>query len=118
MGLQWRTQQKFGNLFSCVHNPLTFPGGTRDTIPNSQAKFILFNNIRLDFSTDGKGIKSGANQQNENIKAAYINSIKFADSINPLTGKMADCDPSLSFGKRKKKTEGKLISDYKYILSL
>jgi chromosome segregation ATPase len=105
-----------GNI---LHNPLTFSGGTRDTIPNSQAKFILFNNIRLDFSTDGKGVKSGAEQQNENIKAAYINSIKFADSINPLTGKMAECNPNLSFGKRKsKKKEGKLISDYKYILSL
>jgi hypothetical protein len=124
---KYLTSQFPGNL---LHKPLQLNGTTRDALSNYAAKFILFNNIRLDFSTNDQNIKPGAEQQNKNISDAYENSIKFADSINPLrSGGLPSCESSWSFGKKRtiKKRKGKrnvksaifkLISDYKYITSL
>ncbi len=124
---KYLTSQFPGNI---LHKPLQLNGTTRDALSNYAAKFILFNNIRLDFSTNDQNIKPGAEQQNKNISDAYENSIKFADSINPLRSEgLPSCESSWSFGKKRtikkqkvkrnvKSAIFKLISDYKYITSL
>ena len=87
-----------GNI---LHQDLTIKGQTRSILNNSQPKFILFTNIRLDFSIDGN-VNPDKVTQNTNIKDAYIHSIDFANKINPLTGKMASCNFGVTlFGKRK-----------------
>ena len=92
-----------------LHTNLDIKGQTRRVLKNSQPKFILFTNIRLDFSTHGRVLHEKITQ-NTNIRNAYINSIDFANKINPLTGKMESCKLSgiTLFGKRKSKIKGKV----------
>jgi hypothetical protein len=82
-----------------------FPGNIlhSDDNPSNKIlriKFVMFTNIRLDFSPNyehpgykyyiplKKGSKEPESvivQRNENLKAAYIRSIAFSNSINPLS---------------------------------
>ena len=63
-----------------------------------KTKFVLFNNIRLDFDQTGKNVKDDKEVQNKNLINAYINSVNFANKINPLGNKSGF--GRSSFGKR------------------
>ena len=117
-----QNQKKVTSQFpgSILHNDIQLNNGIRPKLPGSEAKFILFTNIRLDFSTNGNDVKKGSEIQNRNIISSYIDSINFATEINPLTGNRGACREGsfLEFGKKRKKEKGikdKIVSDYKYL---
>ena len=61
-----------GNI---LHKSLNIKGSTRSLLKNSQPKFILFTNIRLDFSIHGDVVPTKITQ-NINIRDAYIFIVK------------------------------------------
>jgi len=65
-----------GNI---LHTDIQIKGQTRSYLRNSQPKFILFTNIRLDFDVHGTSVASDKLTQNTNIRDAYIRSIDFAN---------------------------------------
>ena len=121
-----------GNVL--VKNPLNI-GNNKEKI-----KFILFSNIRLDFSaTNNKNeIQPHLQESNNNMIEAYINSINFTYKINPLLSDSArsnaKCttkfvkkeESGFNFGKIKgkvskgknKKVNSSLLKHIKFLKSL
>jgi hypothetical protein len=93
------------NTQNLVQDTTNFPGNIlKDFGTTNKTKFILFNNIRLDFNRSSlEGVKPDRVQQNKNIREAYTLSINFAKFINPLTKGFSFGKRYTSFGKRNKK---------------
>jgi hypothetical protein len=111
-----------GNVL--VKNPLNI-GNNKEKI-----KFILFSNIRLDFSAtnDKNQIQPHLQESNNNMIEAYINSINFTYKINPLLSDSArsnaKCTANFNFGKvkgkvskSKKKNKAILLKHIKFLKS-
>jgi hypothetical protein len=111
------------NIQNQIPDNTNFPGNILSkTFSTTNTKFVLFTNIRLDFNPTTEpgeystytGVKPESHIQNDNIKQAYINSLKFANDINPLT-------KGSSFGKRKvkkysQKLKHKVVKQHKSLL--
>ena len=116
------------DYISCLQNnrilDTKFPGNILHSpsrkLAGSRPKFILFTNIRLDFSLDPKNVVPGSETQNNNIREAYIRSLHFANEINPLTGTMNQCAEGgiTLFGKKVKKVKKVKKSKEKHLKRL